>query len=99
MKYLKAFGFGVAYAVLMCVLPLIIYVSTDSGSSSGLLIFYLVTVFITLGFVVYTVVSREEPPKKNKELIEKLDNIEIQNAAIAFSLSEVKRAVKKNDLE
>lgn len=99
MKYIKGIGFGLAYSVLFCVLPLLIYIWSDSKQSAGLLIYYLIIAFATIGFVAYTVVTKNEPPRTNRELQDKLDNIEIQNAAIAFSLSEVKRAVKKNDLE
>ncbi len=99
MKYLKGIGFGLAYSAVFCALPFLIYLRSGSDSSAGLLIFYLIIAFATMGFVAYSVISKNEPPKTNREIQEKLDNIEIQNAAIAFSLSEVKRAVKKNDLE
>ncbi|MGI6744845.1 MAG: hypothetical protein BWY46_00551 [Firmicutes bacterium ADurb.Bin300] len=97
MKYLKGLGFGLAYSALFCALPLLIFFWSNSNNSAGLLIYYLVIAFSTLGFVVYSVISKNEPPKTNRELLEKLEDIEIQNKAIAFNLSEVKKVVKKNE--
>ncbi|HZK22116.1 MAG TPA: hypothetical protein VFC76_07590 [Oscillospiraceae bacterium] len=100
MNYLRSFLFGVLYSALFCVLPLLIFVITKSTNSAGLLIFYLIVAFTTLGFVAYSVISKHEPPKKaNKELLEKLETLELQNTAIAFNLNEIKKSVRNNEFE
>lgn len=97
MKYIKGVMFGLVYSFIFCVLPLLIFLWSNSKSSAGLLIYYLIIAFSTLGFVVYSVITKNEPPKTNRELLEKLEDIDIQNKTIAFNLSEVKKVVKKNE--
>jgi|LSQX01.1.fsa_nt_gb ABC-type transport system involved in multi-copper enzyme maturation permease subunit len=100
MNYLKSFIFGLLYSALFCVLPLLIFILTKSANSAGLLVFYLIVAFTTLGFVAYSVISKHEPPKKtNNELLEKLETLELQNTAIAFNINEIKKTVKNNELE
>lgn len=100
MNHLKGFIFGLIYSALFCVLPLLIFVLTKSTNSAGLLIFYLIAAFTTLGFVAYSVISKHEPPKKtNNELLEKLETLELQNTTIAFNLNELKKSVKNDELE
>ena len=100
MNYLKSFIFGLLYSALFCVLPLLIFILTKSTNSAGLLVFYRIVAFTTLGFGAYSGISKHEPPKKtNNELLEKLETLELQNTAIAFNINEIKKTVKNNELE
>jgi len=103
MRFIKPLLFTLGYTFLLFALPLIIFLKSSSENSSALFIYFAIVVFATIGFILFLNLFKNDAPKApkmNKELEEKLENIEIQNAAIAFSLSEVKKALKgKNNMQ
>ncbi len=93
-KYLRYLLYAIGYTILFAVIPLAIFLGTDVENAAVIFIYFLIVVFLTLGFILFYTVLRDSSPKEDKRLAEKLGDIEIQNAAIAFSLSELKKELR-----
>ena len=93
-KYLRYGLYSVGYTFLFCVLPRLIWLGVDGDKAERLFIYYLVIIFLTLGYVLFSVVLKDNTAREEKRFASKLEDIEIQNAAIAFSLSELKKELR-----
>ncbi len=93
-KYLKTGIFSLGYTFLFVILPMIIWAIADGKNSESLLVFYVFVMFFTVGFTMFLVLFKNDTSGTDKRVMQKLEDMEVQNTAIAFSLSELKKEIR-----